>query len=1829
MTSFEKIRLLSKLFYIITLSLLFLSFFDGTRYDQSQNVPSGDIWENFPNDDPPLKSADWILTSIEIDDSATGTGAHNWTWAASQPWCSGAGTIGDPYIIENVSIDALNKGFGISISHSVKYAIIQNCFIENGGYYDEGILFYNVSNARIEQNKFVDNTKAIVISHYSDNNTISYNNITGKTLSSGEWGISVSSYCDNTTIIHNHLDYVGLAIKVESTSHYANISLNIIESISDVGITISSACVNFSITENTLNVGETNGIYIYNSQYGQVSANSISYMNQNGIFLNYYANHNNITQNTLILNDVSGIRIEESNNNSLNNNIMTGSGLTLYAGNPDLNDYLHYIDPSNTIDGDPIYYYSHKTNLSALNFTNAGQIYLVNCSDSQIRNFNLTNNDYGVLLADCENITVTECTFLANLYDGIYAFSTSNSIFTQNNCSQNKRHGINLDRYCNANKISFNNFSSNGDASGSDHGIYIYSYSEHNQIDHNWVWDNDDYGIYAVDHCFNISIFMNEVHYNTNYGIIVGSTSEYAKIYGNNVSHSYTGIYLDHYCDFGAIYGNNISLNQDYGLHVNYDCDDVNITNNNITHNGITDGDFGIRVNYNCDRIRIQYNFISQNFRYGLQLSSVTGVNVSDNQFENSGINMYGSSPSHYLQNFNLNNSYDGGWIYYYVYRYNLLASDFTEARQIYLVNCIGAEMNDVTIDDEQYGLFLYNSSYIHVYNGNFTYNNDYGLHLTTSSYNEFTNCSISYTEDYDLIYLQSQSHNNTFISNDLYHTQSLYQEGISLYNYCLNNTFFNNSVIEAGNYGIDVGTDCAFNNFTQNIVNSTRRYEGIRVYSNSDNNIFSGNMIGDSNRYGIYCGANSDGNLFEKNIITESGGIYAIYIATNCHNNTFSYNNITYNYGQGFYIYNNCDNITIDGNIISHNGGTSSLGYGIYIHSFCDYATITNNIITENRKTGIFFQDECKDAFIISNRIEMNQEYGFYSEDQCRSLTLISNNISYNGLHGMYIFNDCDDYLIEKNRIVNNTDHGIYIDDYCNANVLFNNTIANNTVMGIGFYDFTNNNHIYLNYFLNNTQHAIDNSVGFINHWDNGSIGNYWDNYTDFDKDDNGIGDAAWLILGSAGQYDAYPIWLDGKDLDPFPDISSPADIHYYFRAVGNNITWVANATSPDYYIITRNGTIITEGVWFNFIPISINVDSLDIGHYLYSCIVNSTYAATEVSDEVLVIVERTAPLITHPLDLVYQVGTPNVNITWIGDSPFPDIFVIFQDGEEVFSADWFHLTPVVYVLPNLLPGIYVFECFLNASSGESITDTVTIEIWEPAILISHPANVNYTVTSTANFISWTGQSPIPDSVLIYRDDVLVYADSWNSSVPINHTIDGLMPGSYVYLCILNSTSGFTTSDSVYLTVNEPMITITHPSDISYEYGAAGAEITWISSSLIPDSYLILMNGNPLFTGDLNSDAPIVYPVSGLSLGTYSFECIVNSTSNLQTSDSVLVHVLEPLPRISTLDDRIINGTNSNETIVWIGTSPFAENLTILQDGEPIFEGPWVSGVPVALPLANLTAGRYVFECIMTTSTGLSVSDTVVIVIDDPNAVDPFFQYQADKEKAEKRSKILWIVVIILAIVLSASIGANTYYIRKQKDYRAYSDILHETDRKKYEQARDDAYLTDADQMGGVKAKNHGVASRIKSLEIGSKIKGVSQGFSARIGTIWSKITNRSPPTHATKADLTSTEYQAEDTHSGPKSQKLRFSPRRSQADPGTIGKSDVSDTDKSFEPRTLPGVNDKTVIISHKDFNTKKIETAQDGTKTKAAAKSKSEKSSLETKTSKGETDGKPKKD
>ena len=249
--------------------------------------------------------------------------------------------------------------------------------------------------------------------------------------------------------------------------------------------------------------------------------------------------------------------------------------------------------------------------------------------------------------------------------------------------------------------------------------------------------------------------------------------------------------------------------------------------------------------------------------------------------------------------------------------------------------------------------------------------------------------------------------------------------------------------------------------------------------------------------------------------------------------------------------VYDNWVNIT--GFTIQNSNNSAS---GVKLNSSVEYCQITNNNINNN-SCGIVLQNS-NNNYITNNLINNNIlaiNLSNSSNNYINNNSMIKNSIR---IHGPYLDNwnshtiidntlnnkpiyywknktndiiptgasqiilaNCTNITIQ-NQNLSNGSIGILL-GFSNYSTIINNTISNNSMYGIYLSTNSNYNTLYHNNFIKNNKSSHDQ---YDNTWYNSTLhqGNYWDDYTGIDSDDDGIGDTPYNILEGSNQ-DLYPL--------------------------------------------------------------------------------------------------------------------------------------------------------------------------------------------------------------------------------------------------------------------------------------------------------------------------------------------------------------------------------------------------------------------------------------------------------------------------------------------------------------------------------------------------------------------------------------------------------------------------------------------------------------------------------------------------------------------------------
>jgi len=162
--------------------------------------------------------------------------------------------------------------------------------------------------------------------------------------------------------------------------------------------------------------------------------------------------------------------------------------------------------------------------------------------------------------------------------------------------------------------------------------------------------------------------------------------------------------------------------------------------------------------------------------------------------------------------------------------------------------------------------------------------------------------------------------------------------------------------------------------------------------------------------------------------------------------------------------------------------------------------------------------QGEVLSSVVRANSIAGNYSYGVYSN--CPNVDIVGNNITGElqknpDSCGIMLRENSNNNIVSQNYVVNNG-YGIYFQPF-----------LNNLVEGI--LEFS----VFENSFVNNTIQAKISMANCSINWDNDRRGNYWSDYVGEDADDDGIGEAPYIIDGENN--DNYPL------MAPFETLPSP----------------------------------------------------------------------------------------------------------------------------------------------------------------------------------------------------------------------------------------------------------------------------------------------------------------------------------------------------------------------------------------------------------------------------------------------------------------------------------------------------------------------------------------------------------------------------------------------------------------------------------------------------------------------------------------------------------------
>ncbi len=192
------------------------------------------------------------------------------------------------------------------------------------------------------------------------------------------------------------------------------------------GLRVERDTDNFILSESEISANYADGIIINSCMFPTIQDSVLSKNKESGVELEKVKQPtitgNTISQNTL------GLSITNTEEMVLSGNTLNNNRIGFDISASDIRYYNHQISYTNTINSRPLLYLNGAQDRKIGPGTNPSMVIIVNSSDISVSDLVLSKNCAGIILANCENITLSSISFMENGIGLRSEFGTKNLV---------------------------------------------------------------------------------------------------------------------------------------------------------------------------------------------------------------------------------------------------------------------------------------------------------------------------------------------------------------------------------------------------------------------------------------------------------------------------------------------------------------------------------------------------------------------------------------------------------------------------------------------------------------------------------------------------------------------------------------------------------------------------------------------------------------------------------------------------------------------------------------------------------------------------------------------------------------------------------------------------------------------------------------------------------------------------------------------------------------------------------------------------------------------------------------------------------------------------------------------------------------------------------------------------------------------------------------------------------------------------------------------------------------------------------------------------------
>ncbi len=496
-----------------------------------------------------------------------------------------------------------------------------------------------------------------------------------------------------------------------------------------------------------------------------------------------------------------------------------------------------------------------------------------------------------------------------------------------------------------------------------------------------------------------------------------------------------------------------------------------------------------------------------------------------------------------------------------------------------------------------------------------------------------------------------------------------------------------------------------------------------------------------------------------------------------------------------------------------------------------CKYGNFSNNrMVSRNYYYGLYMS--LSDENVVQNSTFSRCSRGIYMSNSDDNL-IIGNTISASNYAGMYL-SSCYDNNITMNRIDSSANYGMYLTSshYTNISSNFVNDTGSDYAMYLESSQWST---IWDNGFIGYPTGAYDDNDN--NHWDNGSWGNLWSDYTGSDLDFNGIGDTPYVIDGDS--QDDYPL------MDPWGPTLTVVPANNSFIWPGTPITVYVT----DFNLNTAEVYNTTSGGWDSFTD-SYVVDTTGWSEGTHTVQARADdLVGNVVSTDFYFKVDSIAPMITITSPGNNTFLSSVINITFdVADVNLDEVYVSIDGSIPMLMTAPYNVSTMGWSEGVHYVAIGAFD---GAGNGITKSFVFTVDLTDPVIERISP---NGTEINVGNLIDMRITDMNLDTVQYSVDGGLLV----DLAAPFDISTDSLTAGSHDFYIIAIDKAGNSADTNFSLNVSDltkPQIILLSPEVNAAILPGTIIQLSITDNDLQDTSYSLDGGASQVFSGGFNVD--------------------------------------------------------------------------------------------------------------------------------------------------------------------------------------------------------------------------------------------------------------------------------------------------------------------------------------------------------------------------------------